>query len=74
MTNEERSAKYLEAASHVAEHGGFVIDAWERDDDRPILHREWHAVFASAFTVGDYVEVIPLTLCFAAAMAEAGDL
>lgn len=68
MTNEERSAKYLEAAAETMGHGTFNayqlgFGLWAKVADT------WGFVF-----MAEAPRVQSLGLCFAAAIAEAGDL
>lgn len=72
MTNEERAVTYAEVAEAVYVGVGPVASFLKGEESA--LHHQWSYFFGAYYTREDYVEHIPLSLCFAAAMAEAGNL
>ena len=72
MTNAERAARYVEVAAAI--HGTQDSVTSHLHGDESALHHQWSYFFGAYYSREDYEEHIPLSLCFAAAMAEGGDL
>lgn len=74
MTNEERSAKYLEAAEQISKRRNTLHVRDILCGESWVLYAHWAYYFSACYISGGYSKSVPLSLCFAAAMAEAGDL